>query len=122
MGMVGRPQMVEQRKVFWRLRQAGLPVQLAAKQAGCDFSVGHEWIRLAGGVPPRRRVERSSRYLTLDQRETIAEMLLQGFSRADIAKAIGVHASTVCREIRRNSPPRSDGKLKPCLLYTSRCV
>ncbi len=40
-------------------------------------------------------------------------MLLQGFSRADIAKAIGVHASTVCREIRRNSPPRSDGKLKP---------
>lgn len=40
--------------------------------------------------------------LTQDQRYHIYAFMKAGFSQADSAKEIGVHKSTVCRELRRN--------------------
>jgi len=41
------------------------------------------------------------RHLTLFERETVSELLIQGESLSDIAKAIGRHKSTLSREISR---------------------
>ena len=40
--------------------------------------------------------------LTFEQRETIQRGWAAGFSQADIATVVGVHPSTVCREVARN--------------------
>jgi IS30 family transposase len=44
--------------------------------------------------------------LTQEQRYHIAALKKAGFSRGDIAKEIGVHKSTITRELRRNSGQR----------------
>ena len=44
--------------------------------------------------------------LTSEQRYTISILLQQGMKKKDIANAIGVHPSTVTREIQRNSGTR----------------
>jgi IS30 family transposase len=105
--------MFEAREGFWRLRSAGLPVQVAADKVGCTFSVAHGWVRERGGIPPRSRPAPAGRYLTLEQRETIALMLAAGQPQKDIATAIGKDPGTVSREIARNSPPPSRGKAQP---------
>lgn len=49
------------------------------------------------------------RHLMLDERVRIEVMLDRGCSQAEIARDLGVHRSTVCREIRRRSwTPESD--------------
>ena len=40
--------------------------------------------------------------LTLKERYHISTLLQRGWSQKDIAESIGVHASTICREIQRN--------------------
>jgi IS30 family transposase len=44
--------------------------------------------------------------LTFEQRQTIQRGWAAGFSQADIATMVGVHASTVCREVARNGGVR----------------
>ena len=109
----GRPRMVEAREEFWRLRSAGLSIKAASDKVGCSFGVAHGWVRECGGIPPRPRAAPSGRYLTLEQRETIALMLAAGKLQKDIAAAIGKDPGTVSREISRNSPPPKGGKPQP---------
>lgn len=45
-------------------------------------------------------------HLTIDERYIIERMSLNGYSRADIAKRLGCHRGTVCRELQRNRDPR----------------
>ncbi|MFE9222564.1 helix-turn-helix domain-containing protein [Streptomyces lavendulae] len=52
-----------------------------------------------------------ARYLTQDDRITIAEGLLAGRPSAVIAEEIGKHRSTVYREISRGRGP--DGRYNP---------
>ncbi|GAA1112408.1 IS30-like element ISBlo4 family transposase [Nesterenkonia jeotgali] len=59
----------------------------------------------AGGVRPRRGRNLQGRCLSFTQREEIAVLRAQGQSLRQIAAAIGVSASTVSRELRRNTRP-----------------
>ncbi|EGW48630.1 hypothetical protein HMPREF0666_00253, partial [Prevotella sp. C561] len=52
--------------------------------------------------------------LTSEQRYTISVLLQNRTKQKDIAKAINVSASTVSREIRRNSGVRRHYKLGNC--------
>jgi len=54
-------------------------------------------------VAPRRPAAPSGRYLTLEERETIALRRAAGWSNAAIGREIGRHPSTVGRELTRNS-------------------
>ena len=48
------------------------------------------------------------RQLTSEERYTLARLRRQGLNQAEIARSLGRHRSTVCREVRRNST-RADG-------------
>lgn len=48
-------------------------------------------------------MSRTFRHLTLKQRMQIKEMLDDGYRKADIAKALGIHNTTIYREIERGS-------------------
>src|SRR5215213_1267647 len=50
----------------------------------------------------------SYRQLTPEERYMLAALRRQGLNQAEIARALGRHRSTVCREVRRNST-RADG-------------
>ena len=41
--------------------------------------------------------------LTLKERYNISTLLKRGWKQKDIAESIGVHPSTICRELKRNS-------------------
>jgi len=43
------------------------------------------------------------KHITSEQRYTIYCLLQNGHSITDIAKTIGKHKSTICREIKRNA-------------------
>jgi IS30 family transposase len=80
----------------------------AAAVAGCAQQQAGRWIRESGGVRPRARTEPSGRFLSLEDRETIALGKAAGKTNAAIAVEIGKHPSTVGRELARNSnPPRA---------------
>ena len=54
----------------------------------------------------------SYRQLTPEERYMLAALRRQGCNQAEIARALGRHRSTVCREVSRNSS-RSDGHYRP---------
>jgi Transposase and inactivated derivatives, IS30 family len=63
----------------------------------------------------RMRVSDSGHRLSFEEREEIEELLARGDTPAQIARALGRHRSTICREIKRNLRPKgrtSSGKLK----------
>lgn len=51
-------------------------------------------------------MNRKYRRLTLQDRECIGKLLVKGFNQIEIAQIIGVHKSTVSREIKRNEESR----------------
>src|SRR5918993_880376 len=51
------------------------------------------------------------RQLTPDERYMLAALRRQGLNQAQIARSLGRHRSTVCREVRRNST-RADGRYR----------
>ncbi|MGK0740835.1 IS30 family transposase [Leucobacter sp. Z1108] len=57
------------------------------------------------------------RHLTLDDRIEIEKLIGHGHNRAEIARHLGVHRSTITREIRKRSwqPERDHGNLRPYL-------
>ncbi|WP_448854930.1 IS30 family transposase [Corynebacterium frankenforstense] len=59
---------------------------------------------LPDGVNPYKPV--SSRYLSVSQRAVIADMYREGATKAAIARAVGVHPSTIGRELSRNRTPQ----------------
>jgi len=42
-------------------------------------------------------------HINKDNRAVIAAMLRQGYTQSDVARTVGVHRSSICREIARNS-------------------
>ena len=52
------------------------------------------------------------RQLTSGERYMLAALRRQGYNQAEIARSLGRHRSTVCREVRRNST-RADGHYRP---------
>ena len=103
----GRPRDEAKREQVWQLRSSGMMVTEAAAVAGCSRGQALRWIWETGGVRPRARVEPAGRFLSLQDRESIALGKAAGKTNAAIAGEIGKHPSTVGRELARNSnPPR----------------
>lgn len=111
----GRPKAAhrEQHVLFWRLIAEGISSEEAAVQVGASAPVGSRWFREAGGMPPSQYSKSSpplsGRYLSFSEREEIALYRAQGVGVCVIARKIGRAASTISRELRRNSATRSGG-------------
>ena len=114
-----RPQSANRRK-FMELRDRGWSISASAREVGIsrttatNWSTGYKVYRngaVIGFVQPLDRLavrEISARYLSQDERITIADLRHAGFSMRQIATRIGRSASTVSRELRRNSDRRAD--------------
>ncbi|MET7845457.1 IS30 family transposase [Streptomyces sp. NPDC005356] len=97
-------------KEYFELRRGGLKGAAAARQVGVSTSAGSLWFIKAGRMLlPDKPID--DRYLTQDDRITIAEGVLAGRTATLIAEEIGKHRSTVYREISRGWGP--DGTYNP---------
>ncbi len=108
----GRPP-VWQRENLYRFRReiaAGLSSEDAAIEAGVSAPVGNRWFRSSGGMPPTHlspsATPLKNRSLTFSEREEIALECARGTGIRAIARKLGRSASTISREIRRNSATR----------------
>lgn len=114
----GRPSggmLVEEQEWFGRLIAQGVSNSEACRIVGIDRRTGTRWRygrtsrNVAGEsvhYPPVRLTAptpRHPRYLSLDERTTIADLHRAGVGVCAIAKELGRAASTVSRELRRNA-------------------
>jgi transposase, IS30 family len=102
--VVGRPVapgMVRAR--FWDGIRSGLGVAEAAAGAGMSRRQAQDWFREAGGVAANGAVAGKGRYLSLGEREEIAVGVAAGLGPREIGRRLGRPASTVSREVARNS-------------------
>jgi IS30 family transposase len=93
--------------MFWAGMQAGEFITDAVAPIDTSRRTGRRVLLEAGGVRPRRGRNLKGRCLSFAQREEIAVLRAQGRSLRRIAAVIGVSASTVSRELRRNTRPGS---------------
>ena len=112
----GRPPVRREiRRRFWRQISLGASSAVAAAAAGVSEETGGRWFVEAGGMAPIKLTEPSGRYLSFIEREEIAILLGQKLSVREIARRIGRPASTVSRELGRNTPrygPARGGRLR----------
>ena len=102
----GRPGLPRDARVrFWDGIRAGLVADQAAAEAGIARTVASRWVREAGGVKGNGPAAVSGRYLQAWEREEIAVglALKLGYRQIAARLAPGRSASTVSREVRRNS-------------------
>ena len=97
-----RPDLLQ---VFWAGMQAGDFITDAVIPLNTSRRTGRTVLAAAGGVRPRRGRNLKGRCLTFEQREEIAVLRAQGQSLRQIGEVIGRSASTVSRELRRNTKP-----------------
>ncbi|MGO4238338.1 IS30 family transposase [Pseudarthrobacter sp. YAF2] len=95
-----RPDLLQ---VFWAGMQAGDFITDAVAPINTSRRTGRRVLLEAGGVRPRRGRDLKGRCLTFAQREEIAILRAQGQSLRQIGAVVGRAASTVSRELRRNS-------------------
>jgi len=103
---------------FWGLIRSGCMVEEAAVAIGVPSRTGWYWFRKAGGMPPLSLdVKPSKLALSLREREQIAWGLAGKRSIRAIAGDLGRPASTVWREIQRNTrwPNRGPFPYRPSL-------
>jgi len=76
----------------------------ACRLAGITRKTGYRWRFESGGIPPARVAEsaRSTRYLSLLERQRIATLTGRGHSVREISRRLDRAPSTVSRELRRN--------------------
>jgi len=99
----GRPPVPRVARVrFWEGVRAGLVPGDAAVAAGLSWRA-REWFSAAGGIKANGPGPVSGRYLSLAEREEIALGVAAGKPLRQIARELGRAASTVSREITRNS-------------------
>lgn len=91
----------EQRLQLWRMWKAGSSITDIGTALSKPAGTIHGHLALKGGICPVQR-QRSTRHLTLTQREEISRGLAAGKSLRSIAADLHVAASTVSREIARN--------------------
>ncbi len=106
-----KKQLVDKKAAFWVQLGQGACLQAACDAVGVDRNSGRRWRDATGGRVPRKRPEPSGRYLSLDERLVIAELILAGATGAVIATTLNRSPSTISRELARNgSPPTRDGR------------
>jgi len=90
----------DKNEVVWRLRRGETHWEVA-KGLGCSTKCIQRALRGLGGLGSRR-VGRSSRQLSLDEREAVGIGLATGQSPRAIARHLGRAPSTISREVLRN--------------------
>jgi IS30 family transposase len=97
----------------------GATIEQAAASVGVSKTGARGWVAESGGVIPDL-AEPSGRYLSLVEREEIAEGWAAGLKAAENARRIGRHRSTIGRELERNrivghprQPPLPNGQRRP---------
>ncbi len=111
LGRRGRKRRLGIEDEYWQLILSGIGTVEACKLVGVGRKTGYRWRAERGGLPPLRRVdhERSTRYLSLLERQRIAALRRQGLSLREIARRLGRAPSTISRELRRNVSPHDVG-------------
>ncbi|MFI7449663.1 helix-turn-helix domain-containing protein [Nonomuraea sp. NPDC049714] len=96
---------------YWRLVLSGVGTVGACRVLGIGRKTGYRWRAENGGLPPVRVAEsaRSSRFLSLLERQRIATLRAQGLGVRAIAGRLGRSPSTISRELRRNTLPHDRG-------------
>ncbi|MFD7157704.1 IS30 family transposase [Kribbella sp. NPDC059898] len=107
MAEAGRPLLPrELQRAFWLRVRSGLSYEDAGRVVGVAPRTVVRWVRQGGGMPMVELGVVSGRYLSLAEREEIAIGLAERCSVREIARRLGRSASTVSREIKRNSATR----------------
>ena len=111
MGRRGKKRQLEVEARYWQLLASGLGTVAACKQIGITRKTGYRWRAEAGGITPVRLHEevRSHRYLSLIERQRIAALNSQGVGVREISRRLERSASTVSRELRRNTLAHDKG-------------
>jgi IS30 family transposase len=94
------PDQVQQ---VWDLRSAGLPAAQIGHRVGWGKSTVEFHVREHGGVRPRWGRHLTGRSLSFAEREQIALLRAEGVGVREIGRRVGRSASTISREISRNS-------------------
>lgn len=96
---------------YWRLVLSGVGTVEACRAVGIGRKPGYRSRAENGGLPPARLAEtaRSSRFLSLLERQRIATLRAGGLGVRAIADRLGRSPSTVSRELRRNTLPHDRG-------------
>ena len=97
------------RAEVWRRWKAGETTSQIARGLSASRGSLFHLLQRHGGIAPRAR-QRSKRVLSLPEREAIARAISSGQSIRQIARGLGRSASTVSREIRRNTPRLCSGE------------
>ena len=111
MGRRGRKRQLDLETEYWKLLQSGVGTVAACTLLGIGRKTGYRWRAENGGLPPARLTEssRSSRFLSLLERQRIATLRDRGIGVREIARRLGRSPSTVSRELRRNLRPHDRG-------------
>src|SRR4051812_28930592 len=88
-------------EALWRRRKEGASLSEIATALGTSLSSVYGVVKRQGGIAPRPR-SRSSRVLSLPEREEISRHLVLGASARAIARALKRAPSTISREIHRH--------------------
>ena len=94
----------EERLAVRRLISAGCSFEEAAATVRCSTKTVQRLLNTVGGMPPRHAT-RSTRQLSLAEREEVSRGLEAGASYRAIARHLGRAPSTVCREVNGNGGP-----------------
>jgi transposase len=105
MGRRGRKRRLDVATAYWQLVLSGVGTVEACRVLGIGRKTGYRWRAENGGVPAERlpKSARSSRYLSLLERQRIATLRRDGLGIRDIAARLGRSPSMVSRELRRNT-------------------
>lgn len=97
MGRRGRKRQLDVETRYWRLLASGVGTVEACRRVGITRKTGYRWRAERGGVPPVRLNEdaRSSRYLSLLERQRIATLRARGLGVREIARRLDRAPSTV---------------------------
>ena len=111
MGRRGRKRRLALEDEYWRLLAQGVGTFEACRLVGIGRKTGYRWRAERGGLPPVRLIdhEKSSRYLSLLERQRIAALRARGESIRAIAYVLGRAPSTISRELRRNTSRHDRG-------------
>ncbi len=106
MGRRGRKRQLDLETEYWRLLASGVGTVVACKLLGIGRKTGYRWRAENGGLPPARLAEssRSTRFLSLLERQRIATLRGRGLGVREIARRLGRAPSTISRELRRLRP------------------
>ncbi len=101
--MLSKRESMEKQARFWELMRQGASNPAASAAVGVARQQGNRWRRAAGWRIPRSRPTATARYLSLDERLKIADMVIARASVTAIAVELGRNKSTISRELARNA-------------------